>query len=103
MAIAPVLKTGARKGLGVRIPHPPSATQTPPDAWHRAAFSHRRRSLLALHPRSRPQLGDARLHRRESGVVGREVIQRRSRNLAEHALNVRDTVGRAWVIREPCG
>ena len=24
MAIAPVLKTGARKGLGVRIPHPPS-------------------------------------------------------------------------------
>jgi hypothetical protein len=26
MAIAPVLKTGARKGLGVRIPHPPSAT-----------------------------------------------------------------------------
>ena len=24
MAIAPVLKTGARKGLGVRVPHPPS-------------------------------------------------------------------------------
>ena len=23
MAIAPVLKTGARKGLGVRVPHPP--------------------------------------------------------------------------------
>ena len=25
MAIAPVLKTGVRKDVGVRVPHPPSA------------------------------------------------------------------------------
>jgi hypothetical protein len=32
MAIAPVLKTGARKGLGVRIPHPPSTVYRVPSA-----------------------------------------------------------------------
>src|SRR5215218_10288887 len=44
MAIAPVLKTGARKGLGVRIPRAPS--KNGPDCSGPFLFTSTRRSTL---------------------------------------------------------
>ena len=34
LAIAPVLKTGARKGLGVRVPHSPLLAFTPANIFN---------------------------------------------------------------------
>ena len=116
MAIAPVLKTGARKGLGVRVPHPPSAMLSTdrfspksgnekrhPISGDRVALV-LREELLPLDFRGWSELVQPRLHRAEARVIHLQAIQLRRGHLIQHPLDIRDTIGRTRVIREPrCG
>src|SRR6266550_9558227 len=73
MAIAPVLKTGARKGLGVRIPHPPSRNVLCAGCGRPSAGSEQTRSLQrrsANHNDKRPALERGPLAFRNDKAIG---------------------------------